>query len=53
MRQTNRETKINQRNKKGKMLLFNKIRKSCVVDDNVKKNFMAPFFMDGVQLPQG
>ena len=37
MRQTNRETKRNQRNKKGKMLLlFNKIGKGCVLDKNKK-----------------
>ena len=33
MRQTNRETKENQRDKKGKMLLlFNKVGKGCVLD---------------------
>ena len=35
MRQTNRETKRNQRNKKGKMLLlFNKIGKGCILNKN-------------------
>ena len=33
VRQTNRETKENQRDKKGKMLLlFNKVGKGCVLD---------------------
>ena len=33
MRQTNRDTKENQRDKKGKMLLlFNKVGKGCVLD---------------------
>ena len=37
MRQTNRKTKRNQRNKKGKMLLlFNKIGKGCVLDKSRK-----------------
>ena len=37
MRQTNRETKRNLRNKKGKMLLlFNKIGKGCVLGKNRK-----------------
>ena len=37
MRQTNRETKRNQRNKKGKMLLlFNKIGKGCILNKNRK-----------------
>ena len=37
MRQTNRETKRNQRNKKGKIsLLFNKISMGCVLDKSKK-----------------
>ena len=37
MRQTNRETKRNQRNKKGKMLLlFNNIGKGSVLDKSRK-----------------
>ena len=37
MRQTNRETKRNQRSKKGKMLLlFSKIGKGCILDKNRK-----------------
>ena len=37
MRQTNRETKRNRRNKKDKMLvLFNKIGKGCILDKNRK-----------------
>ena len=37
MRQTNRETKRNQRNKKDKMLLlFSKIGKGCIPDKNRK-----------------
>ena len=37
MRQANRETKRNQRNKKGKMLLlFNKIGKGCILNKNRK-----------------
>ena len=37
MRQTNRETKENQRDKKGKMLLlFNKVGKGCVLDKGRK-----------------
>ena len=37
MRQTNRETKRNQRNKKGKMLLLlSKIGKGCILDKNRK-----------------
>ena len=35
MRQTNRETKRNQRNRKGKMVvLFNKTDKGCILDKN-------------------
>ena len=37
MGQTNRETKRNQRNRKGKMLLlFNKIGKGCILNKNRK-----------------
>ena len=37
MRQTNRETKRNQGNKRGKMLLlFSKIGKGCIRDKNRK-----------------
>ena len=37
MRQTNRETKENQRDKKDKMLLlFNKVDKGCVLDKSRK-----------------
>ena len=37
MKQTNRETKGNQRNKKGKMLLwFSKTDKGCILDKNRK-----------------
>ena len=37
MRQTNRETKENQRDKKGKiLLLFNKVGKGCVLDKGRK-----------------
>ena len=37
MWQPNRETKRNQRNKKGKvLLLFNKIGKGCILDKNRK-----------------
>ena len=36
MRQANRETKENQRHKKGKMLLFNKAVKGCVSDKGRK-----------------
>ena len=37
MRQTNRETKENQRDKDGKMLLlFNKVGKGCVLDKGRK-----------------
>ena len=37
MRQINRETKENQRDKKGKMLLlFNKVGKGCVLDKGKK-----------------
>ena len=37
MRQTNRETKENQRDKKGKiLLLFNKVGKGCVLDKSRK-----------------
>ena len=37
MRETNRETKENQRDKKGKMLLlFNKVDKGCVLDKGRK-----------------
>ena len=37
VRQTNRETKENQRDKKGKMLLlFNKVDKGCVLDKGRK-----------------
>ena len=37
VRQTNRETKENQRDKKGKMLLlFNKVGKGCVLDKGKK-----------------
>ena len=37
MRQTNRETEENQRDKKGRMLLlFNKVGKGCVLDKGRK-----------------
>ena len=37
MRQTNRETKENQRGKKGKILLiFNKVSKDCILDKGRK-----------------
>ena len=37
LRQTNRETKENQRDKKGKiLLLFNKVGKGCVLDKGRK-----------------
>ena len=36
MRQANRETKENQRDKKGKMLLFNKVGKCRVLDKGRK-----------------
>ena len=55
MRQTNRELKGNQRNKKSKMLLlFNKIGKGCVLDKNrkvvievVKNSYRGSFMSDG------
>ena len=54
MRQTNRETKENQRDKKGKiLLLFNKAGKGCVLDKGrkviteiVKNSYKASFIKE-------
>ena len=58
MRQTNRETKGNRRNKKGKilllLLLFNEIGKGCVLDKSrkviievVKNSYQGSFITEG------
>ena len=58
MRQKNRETKENQRDEKGHMLLlFTKVRIGCVLDKSgkviievVKNNYMGSFTAEGYYL---